>query len=261
MKHDPDVQARIDAQIVNNLNRPASHSASAFTRAIEAGAVAEAKAAGAVPAGAGDINACAPARGPVRLYDPVEVLRTESGGPRYHRMAERGAKPVIREDAFDRMEGCAAGLAKARGKVHVPLFTVAQVEAGRLYAQLTERLDAGGVRCSSLEALRAARASGGGSWIDARIRDRGRVNAMIAEIGDGWAMSPRRVAPNGDLRQAIRLRLAVDMVCLADKTLSDVLRRFGWAGNTKQRAAMRLVLCQTLDRMRGHSGAKAQNVG
>ncbi len=252
MKHDPDVQARIDAQIVNNLNRPASHSASAFTRAIEAGAVAEVKAAGVAPAGAGDINACAPARGPVRLYDPVEVLRTESGGPRYHRMAERGGKPVIREDAFDRMEGCAAGLAKARGKVHVPLFTVAQVGAGRLYAQLTERLDAGGVRCSSLEALRAARASGGGSWIDARIRDRGRVNAMIAEIGDGWALSPRQTAPHRDRCAPIKSRELIDAVCLSDLSISKVLMRYRWGRSRRATLALMLELRAALDRMRGH---------
>ena len=75
MKHDPDVQARIDAQIVNNLNRPASHSASAFTRAIEAGAVAEAKAAGVAPAGAGDSKLW-----PTPTAQALALLRYQSWG-------------------------------------------------------------------------------------------------------------------------------------------------------------------------------------
>jgi hypothetical protein len=206
---------------------------------------------GAVPAGCGFDGAIptAPARGPVEVFSPREVMQTEAGNFRIVRTGYMGATALRRADAFDVMEAQAARQAKARNKDHRPLFTTAQVEAGRTYGHLAERHDARGARCSSIEAQ--SRGAGGGSYIDAVVAEGQRLERMRAAIGDGWAMTIQRTSPHGDVRRAIRARTLVDMVCIEGKTVAEVLERFGWNRSVKYLAPLRVELSAALDRLHG----------
>jgi hypothetical protein len=202
----------------------------------------------AVPGNVGpEILQIAPARGTVERFTPREVVQTEAGNFRTVRTGMFDA--IRRGDAFDIMEQQAARRAKSRSRAHEPLFTVAQVLAGREYGALAEKHAAAGAQCSSLEA--SHRGSGGGSYIDALVAEGQRLDRMRAAIGDGWAMEPRRAAPHGDTRRAIRVRKLVDLVCIQGRTISDVLHRFGWQPNGRVRDELRLALCGALDRMHG----------
>lgn len=208
------------------------------------------KSSGLAPSGVGDrIVPCAPARGPVERFTPREVVRTDAGNFRTVRNGHCGFDAIRRADAFDVMETQAARRSKARNKAHTPLFSVAQMLAGREYGALSEKHSAAGARCSSLEATH--RGSGGGSYIDALVAEGRRLDRMRVAIGDGWAMEPRRAAPHGDVRRAIRVRKLVDLVCIGGATITDVLVRHGWQPNGRVREELRLALCAALDRMHG----------
>lgn len=208
------------------------------------------KSSGLAPSGVGDrIVPCAPARGPVERFTPREVVRTDAGNFRTVRNGHCGFDAIRRADAFDVMEAQAARRSKARNKAHTPLFSVAQMLAGREYGALSEKHSAAGARCSSLEA--AHRGSSGGSYIDALVAEGQRLQRMRAAIGDAWAMEPRRTAPNGDQRRAIRVRALVDLVCIEGKTLSQVLDRFGWSRKTTHIDELRQHLRAALDRLHG----------
>lgn len=208
------------------------------------------KCSGLAPSGVGDeIVRIAPARGPVERFTPREVIRTEAGNFRTVRTGHCGRDALRRGDPFDVMEHNAAKGAKTRSGEGRALFTTAQVMAGRSYGALAERHAARGVRCSSLE--QSHRGSSGGAYIDAQLAERERLNRMRAAIGDTWAISPRRVFPHSDERRAIKVRAVVDLVCIEGRTLSDVLRRFGWKVNGRHRDDLRAPLCEALDRLHG----------
>lgn len=206
---------------------------------------------GVPPAGCGnDLIPVAPARGPVERFTPREVVKTDAGNFRTVRSGWMGQDAVRCADAFDVMEAQAGRRARARNKDHVRLFTTAQVLAGRAYGHLAERHDARGARCSSLEA-QSRGSGGGGSYIDAVVAEGQRLDRMRRAIGDAWAMEPRRVAPVGDRRRAIRVRTLVDLVCIEGKAVSQVLDRFGWSRKTTHIDELRGHLCAALDRLHG----------
>lgn len=238
----------VDAASARMEARQASHRR-------EAEAVSRVRAAGAVPERCGPEIPEAPARGPFQVFQPVEMV--PGSALRARPAGWQGRDAIRMGDAFDVMAEQAR-----RQKAAAP-FTPGQVQAGRDYARLVERLDAAGVRCSSLEAL-AQRGGGGGSFVDAVLRDRQRLQAMRHRIGDGLAIEVRRVRPSdrgGVRRRAMSDRVLVDLVCVREKCLSEILRSFGWAASTKNRAALRAALCGALDRMQGYKLARPQNVG
>ena len=180
----------------------------------------------------------APARGPMQLVSQFEVM---PGGTR------RRASPHWRA-------ACALVVmveqARQRGDAERPApFTPAQIDTAAKYRTLTEWRDGSGIKCASIEAGRAC-AGGGADFMD-RYLDRGAtLDAVHRAIGTGAAMSPRRHMDRDNARHTISDRAAVDMVVLAGRDVSAVLRAYGWPCNGLNRKALRAALCATLDRMR-----------
>mgnify|MGYP001098646869 CR=1 FL=1 len=213
----------------------------------EAERIAMIKARGGVPDVCGDSIAEAPARGAFRVFDPV-ALYPQGSNYAVKSAGYRGRKAIRMADAFDRME------AQAR-KV---LFEPHQKAIGREYASLYEKLDAAGVRCSSVEVMRQ-QSSGGGDYIDALLRDRGRLDRIQDRIGCGVALSVRRVRPSSRGKVGlISDRSLIDMVCVHDRTLSEVLKKYGWVAEGRRAQgqhikSLRFALLDALDRMAGMS--------
>lgn len=241
-------------------------------------AVAAVKAGAAVPEACGDAIPLSPARGSVTTFDPVELVPDAKGGYRRQSAGYLGRSGAMVEDVWDRMDRQAraaharlvqehdrarrAGtVAKDKAApVYEPLFTPGQVATGRDYAALTERCAASGVSCSSLEAQHRS-ASGGGDREAAVFRDFARLRAYHRRIGDGLAKEVRRIRPGGSRRRAIRVRALVDMVCLGDRALLEVLEAHGWAKDARALVALRASLSGALDRMQGYRGDLVQDVG
>ncbi|ETX26865.1 hypothetical protein RISW2_18895 [Roseivivax isoporae LMG 25204] len=131
----------------------------------------------------------------------------------------------------------------------------------REYAQLAERCDAAGMKCSSIE----TQGAGGGRPGDreaAIFRDIERLRVLRRRIGDGLAreVSRNRPSATGGPRSAIRVRRLVDDVTLNGLTLDQVFDRCGWRNvNAKMRGELRGALCGALDRMRGFDLARPQD--
>lgn len=221
----------------------------------------------------------APARGPMQVFVPREMAVTDAGNLVSRRAGHMGRDGARVADAFDLMT---INALKAHPKViaaarrdydrravypmpkgrkrrafvepaFVPPFTHGQVAAARDYVALTERCEASGMSCSSLEAV--GRGSGGGDREAAIFRDISRLRALHRRIGNGLAKEVRRHRPSstGGKRSAIRVRTLVDQVCLGNMTLDQVLRRHGWTSkNETVRADLRKALCAALDRMQGY---------
>jgi hypothetical protein len=194
----------------------------------------------------------APAAGARKVTTPYALL---PGGSR-RREGHMGRSRVERADVFDRMVEAARRAHARRGEDAGPFVapvTPGQAAIGRHYAGLVERHEAGAVRCASLEAW-VQGGGGGGSVTDARLAEGREIAALRRRIGDGVAMSVRRVRPSarGAGAGAITDRALVDAVCLGDADLSDVLRRHGWSVDGKNREALRRALVGALDRMQGY---------
>lgn len=244
----------------------------------EAERIATIKARAQPPASVGPEIIAAPARGPMQVFVPREMVVTEAGNLVARRAGYLGRDGARVADAFDLMTMNAL---KAHPKViaaarrdydervkaapkgkpvkpfvepsFVPPFTHGQVAAGRDYAALTERCEAAGMSSASLGAV--GRGSGGGDREAAIFRDFARLRALHQRIGGGLAKEVRRHRPSstGGARSAIRVRTLVDMVCLGDMTLDEVLRRHGWTSkNEVVRGDLRAALCAALDRMQGY---------
>jgi hypothetical protein len=106
--------------------------------------------------------------------------------------------------------------------------------------------------------LEAVSGSGGGDREVAILRDIGQLRALHARIGNGLAQEVRRIRPNGAKRKPIYVRRLVDMVCLGDEALDDVLRFHRWTLNQKAREGLRVALCAALERMQGYDLAKVR---
>ena len=110
---------------------------------------------------------------------------------------------------------------------------------------------------------RGGGSGGNGGREEAIFSDLQRLRALHRRIGDGLAKEVRSLRPSatGGKRRAITVRRLVDMVCLADATISDVLEAHGWAKKGPAPKALRDTLGATLDRMQGYDLAKPQNMG
>lgn len=202
----------------------------------------------------------APARGAMLLVPNVVAT---AGGIRHvegshwqgmDRMSAMNAQALLRHRADCQRAGTDAPFR--------PLFTAGQIAMGRYYAAMVERHEAGGIRCASIEARADGSGNGDGRGItDARLDEARRIDAIRRRIGTGIAMSVRRIRPStrGATARPITDRTLVDMVCLHDMDLSDVLRRHGWAVNGKHRAALRMALVAALDRAQGYGASSTQS--
>ncbi|SER50214.1 hypothetical protein SAMN04490244_101281 [Tranquillimonas rosea] len=185
----------------------------------------------------------APARGQTVPFAESRVHRKADGTDEVRDAMWQGRQGMRRADVFDRM-------AQAAGKKGAaPSFSDDQVAMGRRYRDLTERHASAGIRGMSLETL--SDGGGGGDFITAVLRDREQLTKLHRRIGNGVALEVRRVRPSSR-RRAIPDRHLVDMVCIHDKTIADVLQANGWdAKDTGNRDALRRALAGALDRMIG----------
>ncbi|MCU0909808.1 MAG: hypothetical protein MUE98_00245 [Rhodobacteraceae bacterium] len=229
---------------------------------MERAAVAELKAAAAIPARCGPAIVPAPARGAFAVFSPREMV---PGSAERSRHAGFDGRDAVRQaDAFDRMEARVrarwSSLPERFRPPFVPPFTPGQVAVGRRYLALVERCEAGGIKCASLEAGRSG--GTGGGFSEAIAADRAELNRMRARIGDRAAMTVRRVRPSdrGVEQRGIISDLAlVNHVCLEGRTIKEVLVRYKWVGPKGWPKAdhvklLRQALCLALDRMQGYSG-------
>ena len=202
--------------------------------------------AAAVPlAACGPAVHAAPARGYVRVTNPVGLIPTGANEWKAEFTAFRGRSVQVVGDVFDAMNARAA----AKGG---DLFTEGQMWVARRYRALVEGRAVGGVKCSSIGG------SGGGEgardFMDHYIADGEALALLIARIGVGAAMVVRRVRPSArgeDRAMLIRDRALVDMICLRDMTPSVVLKRHGWGDDGKHRKMIKVALVGVLDRMQG----------
>lgn len=203
------------------------------------------RAAGRVPPEVGPEIPEAPARGLVGTFDMMRSYPDGADGFVSKPAGFMGRKTLGRADSFDVMAAKAASARKPNP------FSPGQVAMGRYYRDLVEKHANAGVKCSSLESLSQG-SGGGGSFIDAVLRDRQRIGILQARIGDRSALVVRRHRPSSrGSRSSIMDRRLVDMVCLEDKTISDVLRAHGWAIKGGLVADVQQALADALDRMMG----------
>lgn len=221
--------------------------ADAFAALDEAGRIDVIRQAGTVPLSCGDAMPEAPARGPVRAIDFMASYPDGSDAYVFKAAGFLGRKTMVRADVFDTMAAQAQRKGRAFG------LTVSQVAMGRTYRALVERHQAGGVRCSSVEAMPSGSGGGDGDgFTERRLAASRRIDLLQARVGTGSAMVVRRIRPSvRGSRASIPDRALVDRVCLADEDISAVLRAYGWSvyGDTVQ--ALTAALAQALERMIG----------
>jgi len=96
------------------------------------------------------------------------------------------------------------------------------------------------------------------------LRDRQEIERIHRRVGEGFAMVVRRVRPSQrNRRKLISDRQLVDMVCLQDLTLSEVLDACGWVAPGQKAhgvhiKALRDALSSALDRMMGPRSHRAE---
>lgn len=226
-------------------------------RMAKVAAAAKLVAGAAVPAQCGGRIIPAPGRGPFRVEPQAEMVPNGTDARGQDKWAEKeggfaGWNPIRQADVFDLME------ASARRRSEPAPFTPAQIAVARHYRALVERHDAGGIKCSALD----GRTSGGTGrdFMDAYLSEGREIEAMRRRIGTGVALAVRRIRPSargGAERRGIPDRALVDMVCLGDRSLSDVLKAHGWATFGDNRKALVQALSAALDRMIGYRGQKS----
>lgn len=201
---------------------------------------------GVVPDACGPEIPVAPARGSFRTFEPVALYPKGRDQWEAKPSGYQGRKGVRVADAFDVMAGAAARKRRAAP------FSPTQVAMGRFYRALFERHDAAGPRSVSLETGGGGSGGGQGSFIDAVLRDRERLDVLRRRIGPGSAMVVRRIRPSErGSRTTIFDRRAVDMICLEDATCADVLRAHGWSVKGDTVRCLAQAVADALDRMCG----------
>lgn len=231
---------------------PLADRAEAFEALPEPARVAIVRSAGVVPTACGAEAPVAPARGPARMVEFMAAYPKGDKGSEVKPAGHAGRKTVVMLDAIEIMRA----QVKRRGGTFA--LTDEQVGMARLYATLVQNLEAGAVRCVSLE----GQTGGGGSregFTDHRLALHRRVDGLRARIGGGFAMEIRRIRPSkrGDdsmKRANIPDRALVDLVCLHGLTTSEVLARYGWAVKGDTNKAATKALAAALDRMLGPVG-------
>ncbi|KIC30176.1 hypothetical protein RA24_03745 [Leisingera sp. ANG-M6] len=210
----------------------------------EAARIEAVKARGNVPAECGDRIPEAPARGAFRVFEPMDLYPAGEDGFEVKPAGFRGRMAMQMADSFDVMAAKAA-----RHKKGSP-FTASQISMGRHYRDLVERHACAGVKCSSVEALGSGGSGQGGEFMDAVLRDREEIERLRRRIGTGTAMAVRRIRPSKrGSRASITDRRLVDMVCLEDRTISDVLKAHGWSVKGGTVTDVRRALAEALERM------------
>lgn len=210
------------------------------------------KAAAQPPAECGPDIIAAPARGPSVAFQPVELRPKGADEWQAVSVGYGGRSAVRAADVFDRMIASAE-----RGGRSWPL-TPGQIAIGRRYRDLVEWRAAGAIKCSAIDGRQAG--SGERDFMDAYLSVGRELDGMRRRIGGGVAMQVRRVRPSarGDgQRGPIFDRALVDMVCLQQLLLSEVLRRHGWSTYRDHRITLREALSGALDRMIGYGVRKA----
>ena len=202
--------------------------------------------AGIVPPVCGDAIPDAPARGPVRAVDFMASYPDGDDAYAFKPAGFLGRKTMVRADVFDTMAAQAARKGRAFG------LTVSQVAMGRTYRALVERHQAGGVRCSSIEAMPSGGRGDADGFTERRLAASRRIDLLQARIGAGTAMAVRRIRPSvRGSRASIPDRALVDRVCLGDEDISAVLRAYGWSVYGDTVAALTVALSAALERMIG----------
>ncbi|HGG04785.1 MAG TPA: hypothetical protein ENK28_04950 [Aliiroseovarius sp.] len=218
-----------------------------FATLSESARIAYVRNSGTVPPDCGPEIPAAPARGPVRQFQPVGLYPDGEDGFVLKPAGFAGRKALVCADIFDIMA------AQARRRKSDPPFSRAQIAIAREYRTLVERHDSAGVRCSSVEGLPGGSGGGTGGFIDAVVADGRRIALLRRRVGTGSAMVVRRMRPSrrGTRRNIPDLYL-VDALCLRDETLGRVLGDFGWAAKKSANImALRQALAAALDRMSG----------
>lgn len=210
--------------------------------------------------GCGPLIPIAPARGPQVAFVPHVVMPDEKAADGYkvERTGWRGFSAVRAADVFDVLERIAAKRKDKDGNLGRSPFSKGQVNVARLYRDLVERHDAGGMRCASLEARRGSGPSGGGEFMDAFLAEGEQIALMRRRIGNGVAMAVRRVRPSkrgGPDARPILDRVLVDAICLHGETFEAVLRQHGWSKTGRNISALIEALAACLDRMQGYPDA------
>lgn len=217
--------------------------------------MAEVRAMGFVPAEVGPEIPVAPARGPVRMADMMAAYPKGDDGFEVKAAGFQGRKTLQRADSFDVMA------AKAARHCKPSPFSPSQVAMGRFYRDLVERHECAGVKCSSLESLSQRSGGSGTDFMDAVLRDRERIGILRNRIGCGAAMAVRRIRPSDrGSRVTILDRRLVDIICLEDGSITDVLKKHGWAIKGDLVKSLTVSLCSALDRMMGPIHRSGQSV-
>lgn len=220
--------------------RPAGVTAGQWLRTDDAGRVTMLMHEATPPEVCGPAVPVAPGGGPRVVERRVELVPGST--ERFRDVGHLGRSGVRAADVFDRMRAEAA----RRGAAE-PL-SAGQVAVARRYRTLAEQFGAGGLRCLDLQ--RSGGGGGAGGVSEAQLAVAAELRAMRTRVGAGAAL---RAVRGGDARTVTLLRL-VDLVCLQDLTLSQVLRRHRWAAKGTARKRLREALCGALDRMRCFAG-------
>ncbi len=226
------------------------------------------RALGFVPEDVGPEIPFAPARGRVRMVESVASYPKGADEFELKPAGWMGRKTLQRADSFDVMmakaqaaharavskarDDAKAKAAKFEPPAFVPPFSPAQIAMGRFYRDLVEKHACAGVKCSSVESLSSGSGGDGGGFMDAVLADAQRIDILRRRIGCSSAMVVRRVRPSGrGSRVTIFDRRLVDIVCLEDGTISDVLRAHGWSIKADLITTLQLGLAHVLERMMG----------
>ena len=186
----------------------------------------------------------APARGPAVVAPQFETAIVEGKTVQTATTFE-GAHPVRVADVFDLMR------LQARKRGGGSTLSREQEGIGRDYAALVERCASAGVKGSSFEPTISG-GGGAGGYSEAVLQDFADLRAMRLRIGSGAALVAVNARAHADrARVGVKVQYLVDQVCLADWPLSRVLVRCGWSASSRNIAALRKVLAETLDRMGG----------
>lgn len=236
-----------------------SRARAAFDALPEPQRIARVLASGAVPLDCGDAIPVAPARGAVRTQIPMAMQPKGADGWDMAPSGYRSRKGLIRADVFDRMREHSL----RKGKVC--LLTETQVAMGRTYRDLIERLEAGAIRCSSVEAMPGGGGGSADAFTDARLDAARHIDLLQARVGSGSALVVRRIRPSvRGSRRSIMDRDLVDMVAVGDLGLTDVLESHGWTVNGDIKVALARALAEALSRMCGPAsgpGMQAAQMG
>jgi hypothetical protein len=199
----------------------------------------------------------APARdGRTAAFADYSTVSVGSEGQEVVEVRYPKGRPVRERDIFDKMAEQGGRRSRQRA------FTDQEIGAGRDYRAVHMKVEAMGVKCSSL--WQQPRRSGKTDVIDAFIQNRRRLDMFHEAIGHGVAKRVKNKVPvrEGKViigkvtlrsigRKLITVRTLVDSVCLYEEDIASVLERHGWARGGKNQVVLRKALADALYRMQG----------